>query len=137
MLRLWLTLLLLFGASSALAGELECKYDFVTHQTVLRIEQVPWSQDLSVSTFHERSPVGGDQRYIFDASPTPTTVNPSELRMVFGNLFASENSYLRSLWRIDFQRVEATELQYPERHLDTEEQEMVAPLVVWQCVRLD
>lgn len=121
----------------AAARQLECSYDYVTHLTVYKISEISASvSGLQCSYHHEVSPVGGDEMYIMDITPTPAGSCTENFTMkVDEGLYYSVGNFVSSLFFIDFDHAELEELQFPRYHFELADEEFRAPLVSWRCLQ--
>ena len=128
-------LMLVPSAGAVHARDMLCQYDFITHRTVLRISEDPNSDGLNVMTHHEISPIGESEMYLFEVSPTPE--ERSNLKHISGKLFWYEDKYLTQLEFVDFEKAIHRAFQAPEAFIEKTTETLSAPLVTWDCHRID
>ena len=127
-------LMLVPSAGAVHARDMLCQYDFITHRTVLRISEDPNSDDLNEMTHREISPIGESEMYLFEVSPTPE--NKSNLEHVSGRLFWVEGGVTELVF-VDFEKAIYRAFQAPEAFIEQTTEMLSAPLVTWDCHRID
>jgi hypothetical protein len=125
-------------ASSLEARQLECRHDYTTHLTVIQITEIPMDTSLLDARFyHEISPVGGEENYIFDVSPTSANTESGYFNLISDSLFYSADNYVDAISFISFEQAILKEFQFPRQAMEDASDALTSPIVTWDCRRTD
>jgi hypothetical protein len=120
------------------ARQMECSYDFITHQTIMQLrDDGSLDGSLDVLLFHEVSPVGGEGLYILDSNPTQSQTLNGYYHFITDNLFYNKTDFVDAIAFVDFENPTLKELQYPANMLQNTDSEIQTPIVSWSCHRTD
>jgi len=123
----------------AVARQLECRYDYITHMTVHEITESISSMSGLQCIFHQEvSPIGGKEMYIMEETPTAEEIcTDSFVKKVDDNLYYWIDNFARSLVFVDFEHAVLREFQFPKHYLEKGGEAFLAPIVSWECERID
>jgi hypothetical protein len=132
------TVALLLTTCSLHARQMECSYDFITHQTIMQLrDDVSLDGSIDAVIIHEVSPVGGEDLYILDSDPTQSQILNGYLRFVANNLFYLDDGLVDAIAFVDFEKATLKELQFPASKLQKADPEIQTSIVNWLCHRTD
>lgn len=124
--------------TSAQAQEMECSYDYITHTTTLRLEHMgDTNGSISYSFVHSVSPSGGEEMFLFSESDPAELRGEGRLEFIMSKLHYNPEELPESIEFIDFERPAMKQFQFPSHHLEQAEEMINAPIVAWDCRRID
>jgi hypothetical protein len=121
-----------------LARQMMCSYDFITHLTVLKLDDLDAAESpISYSFAHFTSPTGGEDLFPFSESDPADLRGTGRLEFIVEKLFFNPLETPSAIEFVDFDRPALKQLQFPASYLEHSVDTISAPLVVWDCYRTD
>lgn len=133
-----LTIFLVLSATSGLARQMECSYDYSTHVTTLKLDDLGEANaSISYSFVHSISPTGGEEMFLFSESDPALLEGTGRLEFIMEKLFVDPLATISAIEFVDFDRPTLKQLQAPSTYLEQSGSIISAPLVIWSCHRTD
>lgn len=134
-----IAMLALLFATPGLARQMECSYDYITHVTTLRLDDMDATRSsIPYSFIHSVSPVGGEEMFLFNERDQAELRGTGQLVFIMEKLFLFDPlDPVSAIAFVDFERPTLKEFQFPAATLEQSADMINAPLVVWLCHRSD
>ncbi|WP_368188140.1 hypothetical protein [Aestuariibius sp. HNIBRBA575] len=121
-----------------LSRQMECSYDFVTHATTLKLDDLNEPRgSIFYSYNHSISPTGGEEMYLFTEDNPDELQGAGQMKFIMENLYFDPTATISAIEYIDFEVPTLKQFQAPAAYFEQSADRINAPLAVWSCYRTD